>query len=160
MQQWWLTKEISNCARQVIESRERTVRVGKSADYGTDLLGLMMNANKEQGEKGQKNIDMTTDEIIAECRTFYTAGEATTTILLTWTMILLGMHQDWQEQARKEVLEVCGKNDFPNADTVNGLKIVRIKTINPTQISFVFLMVYNMFSFHNILFTYLKCWDG
>ncbi|XP_057827293.1 cytochrome P450 CYP72A616 [Cryptomeria japonica] len=120
MQQRWLTKEINKCARQVIESRERAVRIGKSADYGADLLGLMMNANKEQGEK----VHMTTDEIIAECITFYTAGHETTSILLTWTMILLGMHQDWQELARKEVLEMCGKNDFPNADTVNGLKIM------------------------------------
>ncbi|XP_057827254.1 cytochrome P450 CYP72A616 [Cryptomeria japonica] len=120
MQQWWLTKEINRCARQVIESRERAVRIGKSTDYGADLLGLMMNANKEQGGK----VHMTIDEIIAECITFYTAGHETTTILLTWTMILLGMHQDWQELARKEVLEMCGKNDFPNADTVNGLKIM------------------------------------
>ncbi|XP_057827302.2 cytochrome P450 CYP72A616 isoform X2 [Cryptomeria japonica] len=85
MQQWSLSKEIRKCARQVIESRERTARTGKSVDY---------------------------------------AGQETTTILLTWTMILLGMHQDWQELARKEVLEVCGKTDFPNADTVNGLKIM------------------------------------
>ncbi|XP_057827301.2 cytochrome P450 CYP72A616 isoform X1 [Cryptomeria japonica] len=124
MQQWSLSKEIRKCARQVIESRERTARTGKSVDYGNDLLGLMMSSNKEQGGKGQSNIHMTTDEIISELITFYIAGQETTTILLTWTMILLGMHQDWQELARKEVLEVCGKTDFPNADTVNGLKIM------------------------------------
>ncbi|XP_057827264.2 cytochrome P450 CYP72A616 [Cryptomeria japonica] len=124
MQDWSLTKKVRNCARQVIESRERTVGLGKSVNYGTDLLGQMMSSNKKQGGKVQSNIHMTTDEIISECLTFYTAGQETTTILLTWTMILLGMHQDWQELARKEVLEVCGKNDFPTADTVNSLKIM------------------------------------
>jgi len=39
-------------------------------------------------------------------------------------MILLGMHQDWQAYGRKEVLEVCGKNAYPDADSLNHLKIV------------------------------------
>ncbi|KAH9302632.1 hypothetical protein KI387_014215 [Taxus chinensis] len=123
-QRWWLEKEIRRCVRQVIEGRERTVSIEKSGNYGTDLLGLMMASDKKQGGKLQKNMSMTIDEIISECQIFYVAGQETTTILLTWTMILMGMHQDWQEQARREVLEVCGKNDLPNAETVNSLKIV------------------------------------
>ncbi|XP_057827235.1 cytochrome P450 CYP72A616 [Cryptomeria japonica] len=122
---WWLDKEIKRCIRQVIKGRERNAGIENSSDYGTDLLGLMMNSNKKQSEgKLQNNMGMTIDDIIAECKTFYIAGQETTTILLTWTMVLLGMHQDWQDRARREVLEVCGKNEFPNADAVNGLKIV------------------------------------
>ncbi|XP_057827275.2 cytochrome P450 734A1 [Cryptomeria japonica] len=122
---WWLDKEIKRCIRQVIEGRERNASIENSSDYGTDLLGLMMNSNKKQGGgKLQNNMSMTIDEVIAECRTFYIAGQETTTILLTWTMVLLGMHQDWQDRARREVLEVCGTNEFPNADAVNGLKIM------------------------------------
>ncbi|KAH9313964.1 hypothetical protein KI387_022591, partial [Taxus chinensis] len=124
-QRWWVDKEIRRCVRKVIEGRERSVGIEKSEDYGTDLLGLMMSSNKKQGGgKLQNNMSMNIDEIIAECQTFYIAGQETSTILLTWTIVLLGMHQDWQERARTEVLEVCGKNDFPNADNVNGLKIV------------------------------------
>ncbi|GLJ13568.1 hypothetical protein SUGI_0215470 [Cryptomeria japonica] len=122
---WWLDKEIKRCIRQVIEGREKNAVIENSSDYGTDLLGLMMNSNKKQGGgKLQNNMNMTIDEVIAECQTFYIAGQETTTILLTWTMVLLGMHQDWQDRARREVLEVCGKNEFPNADAVNGLKIM------------------------------------
>ncbi|KAH9313969.1 hypothetical protein KI387_022596, partial [Taxus chinensis] len=124
-QRWLLEKEIRRCIMQVIESKERTVGIENSGDYGNDLLGLMMTSNKKQREgKLQKNTNMTIDEIIAECQNFYIAGQETTAILLTWTMVLLGMHPTWQERARKEVLEVCGKNDFPNADTVNCLKTV------------------------------------
>lgn len=122
---WWLDKEIKRCIRQVIEGRERNAIVENSSDYGTDLLGLLMNSNKNQGEgKLQNNMNMTIDDVIAECQTFYLAGQETTTILLTWTMVLLAMHQDWQDRARREVLEVCGKNECPNADAVNGLKIM------------------------------------
>uniref|UniRef100_A0A0C9S6X4 TSA: Wollemia nobilis Ref_Wollemi_Transcript_14198_1611 transcribed RNA sequence n=1 Tax=Wollemia nobilis TaxID=56998 RepID=A0A0C9S6X4_9CONI len=123
-QQWWYSKEIRRCIRQVIEGRESAVSNKKAEDYGTDLLGLMMTSNKRQGGGKLQNMSMTVDEIITECQTFYLAGQETTATLLTWTIILLGMHQDWQERARREVLEVCGKNDFPNADAVNGLKIV------------------------------------
>ncbi|KAH9313966.1 hypothetical protein KI387_022593, partial [Taxus chinensis] len=124
-QRWWVDGEIRRCVRQVIEGRERTVGIEKSGDYGTDLLGLMMNSNKKQGGgKLHNNMTMNIEEIIAECQTFYIAGQETTTILLTWTIILLGMHQDWQGRARAEVLEVCGNNDLPNADNVNGLKMM------------------------------------
>jgi cytochrome P450 len=110
--------------RQVIEARERTADIEESGSYGTDLLGLMMSAkNKRVGGKLQ-DVRMTTEEIIDECKTFYFAGHETTSILLTWTIILLGMHQDWQDRGRKEVLEVCGKNAVPDADSVNHLKIV------------------------------------
>ncbi|GLJ13582.1 hypothetical protein SUGI_0215770 [Cryptomeria japonica] len=123
-QRWALEKEIRRCIMQVIESKERTA-IENSEDYGTDLLGLMMISNKKEGRgKAQRNISMTSDEIITDCQTFYVAGQETTAILLTWTMVLLGMHPEWQERARKEVLEKCGKNDFPKSDTVNGLKIV------------------------------------
>ncbi|GLJ13558.1 hypothetical protein SUGI_0215300 [Cryptomeria japonica] len=121
-QRWCLDKEISRCVRQVIERRERTAAVENSEDYGSDLLGLMMTSNKQQ--EGGNKMRMSIDEIISECLTFYIAGQETSSTLLTWTMVLLGMHQDWQERARREVLQVSGKNDLPNADTVNGLKIV------------------------------------
>ena len=91
------------------------------------------------------NVNMTIDDVIAECQTFYLAGQETTTILLTWTMVLLAMHQDWQDRARMEVLEVCGKNEYPNADAVNGLKIVRINTRNLTHILSFPMIVSNMF---------------
>jgi len=123
-QRWKLEKELRKCMRQVIEARERSANMEESGICGTDLLSLMISSrNKQLGGKLQ-DVRMTTEEIIDECKTFYFAGHETTSILLTWTMILLGMHQDWQEHGRKEVLEVCGKNGVPNADSVNHLKIV------------------------------------
>ena len=58
---------------------------------------------------------MTVDDVIEECKLFYFAGQETTATLLTWTMILLSMHPNWQEKAREKTL------DF---EAINHLKIV------------------------------------
>lgn len=116
---------------QVIEARERTANIEKSGNYGTDLLGIMMSAKDKQVGGNLRDVRMTTEEIIDECKTFYVTGHQTTATLLTWTIILLAMHQDWQERGRKEVLEVCGKNVYPDGDSVNHLKIVMTDSEKP-----------------------------
>ncbi|KAK6931018.1 Cytochrome P450 [Dillenia turbinata] len=52
------------------------------------------------------------------------ASEETTATLLAWTVLLLAIHDDWQEKARKEVFELFGQ-DKPGLDG-----IARLKTMN------------------------------
>jgi cytochrome P450 len=65
------------------------------------------------------------DDIIGALNLFYFAGMETTSVLLTWTMILLSMNPEWQDRAREEVLRVFG-NKQPDLDGVNQLKIVSL----------------------------------
>lgn len=91
-----------------------------------DLLDLLLRSNLNELQGNLKSdAGMTTEDVFEECRLFYFAGQETTANLLTWTMILLSMHIDWQEQAREEVLQILGKNK-PTFDDLNHLKIVSI----------------------------------
>ncbi|KAL6203062.1 hypothetical protein ACLB2K_026766 [Fragaria x ananassa] len=53
--------------------------------------------------------------------TFYFAGQETTNSVLSWIILLPAQHPYWQEEARKEVLQLFG-NQTPNYDGLAKLK--------------------------------------
>ncbi|KAM3289910.1 hypothetical protein P3S67_018199 [Capsicum chacoense] len=118
----YIYNTVRSSLKGIIEKREKEVQSGKA--HNDDLLGLLMKSNQEELQ-GNKNSSkgMSTEDVIEECTSFYFAGQETTATLLTWTAIVLTMHPDWQEKARKEVLEIIGKDD-PKFDQLNQLKIV------------------------------------
>ncbi|MCO5595540.1 hypothetical protein L7F22_049585 [Adiantum nelumboides] len=113
---WKLRKQIAESLERIVKKRLSL----PSDNYGSDLLGLMLSVCKEQGKK---NSPITLREIIDECKTFHFAGHETTSSLLTWTVMLLAHHSEWQESAREEVLSVFGSSS-PDADSLNRLKII------------------------------------
>jgi PHYB activation tagged suppressor 1 len=62
--------------------------------------------------------------MLEECKTFFFAGKQTTTNLLAWATVLLAMHPEWQERARREVLDVCGPDELPSKEHLPRLKTV------------------------------------
>ncbi|XP_058095284.1 cytochrome P450 CYP72A616-like [Magnolia sinica] len=122
----YLDKEIKAMLRNLIHKKEQAMKMGESST--DDLLGLLLlqsnncNGVQEPGTNS-KNNGLTIDDVIEECKLFYFAGQETTSVWLTWTMIVLAMHPSWQERAREEVLQICGKNT-PDFDTTNHFKIV------------------------------------
>ncbi|PRQ40588.1 putative cytochrome P450 [Rosa chinensis] len=66
-------------------------------------------------------IRISIDDIVDECKSFYFAGQETVNTLLSWTVFLLALHNDWQEEARKEVLQLFGK-ETPNPNDLSKLK--------------------------------------
>ena len=120
-----LDKNITSMLRTLIERKRTLMRTGQT--NSDDLLGLLLQSydeNSLQSSPHNKNGNkMTIKEIIEECKQFYIAGQETTSSLLTWTMIILAMHPEWQEQAREEVLALCGKQ-HPDAKTISQLKTV------------------------------------
>ena len=119
-----IASEIEALLKGIIAKRENALRTGSAAS--DDLLGLLLEYNMEhcRGD-GNSKAGITTDDVIGECKLFYFAGMETTSVLLTWTMLVLSMHQEWQDRAREEVLRVFGGAcTVPDYDGLSRLKIV------------------------------------
>ncbi|XWS70081.1 hypothetical protein CRYUN_Cryun03dG0018500 [Craigia yunnanensis] len=118
-----LDKDITSMLRNVIQRKEHGMRTGQA--MADDLLGMLLQHNNQDallenasGERGVLKIE----GIIEECKQFYLAGQETTSSLLTWAIIVLALHPEWQEKAREEVLQACGKE--PDFEAISHLKIV------------------------------------
>lgn len=93
---------------------------GRSLENTKSLLALLMCPYTSNEDGTEYRLDI--EEIIDECKTFYFAGKETTANLLTWTLVVLASHQDWQARARDEVLTTC--NGLPTAKDISNFKTV------------------------------------
>ncbi|KAG8055564.1 hypothetical protein GUJ93_ZPchr0001g32489 [Zizania palustris] len=115
-----IDQEIRTILRGMIVKRDEAIRNGETSN--NDLLGLLVESNLRQSNEGE-DAGMSTEDVIAECKLFYSAGMETTSVLLTWTLILLSMHPEWQELAREEVMRHFGRTT-PDYDGLSRLKTV------------------------------------
>lgn len=87
-------RQIDSVLFSLIEERRR------SADPGTDLLGLLMSAVDEEGDGGRMNDVQLRDELV----TMLLAGHETTANALSFTLYLLAVNPAWQDKVREEAL--------------------------------------------------------
>lgn len=99
----------------MISKKEEAMRNGELGN--NDLLGLLLQCKFEDDNS------MTIEDVIGECKLFYIAGQETLEQWLTWTMIVLSMHPNWQKKAREEVIRICG-NKIPDFEELYQLKTV------------------------------------
>ncbi|KAJ6369710.1 hypothetical protein OIU76_028041 [Salix suchowensis] len=104
----------------IIQSRKDCVEIGRSSSYGNDLLGMLVNEMESRRIDGF-NINL--QLIMDECKTFFFAGHETTSLLLTWTIMLLASNPTWQEKVRAEVNEVCN-GEAPSIDHLSKFNLV------------------------------------
>ncbi|GER36058.1 cytochrome P450 [Striga asiatica] len=122
-----LDRKITSMLRKLVETKAKAM--SDKGSNNDNLLSLLLKSNDENNPQGPNNSKQHTrlsiDDIVEECKQFYLAGHETTSSLLTWTVVVLAMHPDWQQKARDEVLQLCGDKD-PDAEAISHLKVVNM----------------------------------
>ncbi|KAG5235308.1 cytochrome P450 [Salix suchowensis] len=121
-----IDNEIKASLKALINKREKAMSAGE--DTKNDLLDLLLESNLSeiQAHGNTKSVGMSSDDVVDECKIFYLAGQETTSVLLTWTMILLAQNSislSFYSRAREEVVQVFG-NKKPDFDGLNQLKVI------------------------------------
>lgn len=122
-----LGKEIDSLLLQIIDTRNNdqtlmTGTGGRRRPQEEDLLGLLLEQNLINGQKGKT---LSTRELVDECKTFFFGGFETTALALTWTLLCLAMHPNWQDQLRQEIRQVMGEDGEIDATMLASLKKVK-----------------------------------
>ncbi|KAK7321746.1 hypothetical protein VNO77_32650 [Canavalia gladiata] len=113
-----LEKKTCELIRAIIENSTH-----ETEQNSENLLSLLMSSHKFINNETQR---LKLKEIIDDCKNFYMAGKETSATSLSWALLLLGINQEWQSQAREEVLGVLGPNTPPTIETLSDLKLVSL----------------------------------
>ncbi|KAK3425940.1 cytokinin hydroxylase [Eucalyptus grandis] len=118
-----LKMEVERLLMEIIQSRRDCVEVGRSSSHGNDLLGMLLNEMQEK--RSGNGLSLNLQLIMDECKTFFFAGHETTSLLLTWTVMLLASNPSWQERVREEVAQVCNGAD-PSVEHLSKLTLLNM----------------------------------
>ncbi|KAL6591540.1 hypothetical protein ACP70R_050043 [Stipagrostis hirtigluma subsp. patula] len=99
---WRLGREIDALLLEIIDARRRRPAGGR------DLLSLLL-AGSEAAAGAERKL--TSRELVDECKTFFFGGHETTALALSWTLLMLAAHPEWQEALREEVLSAAGDDE-------------------------------------------------
>nr|XP_043625846.1 cytochrome P450 CYP749A22-like [Erigeron canadensis] len=111
-----LEKAIKRSILAIVKKRKANTDEGDD-EFGNDFLGQIVKIANHSDESKR----ITVGQMIDELKAIYGAGHLTTTSLLSWTVFLLAINQDWQDKVREEVLEFFGQGS-PNSDGIARLK--------------------------------------
>ncbi|XP_028793575.1 cytochrome P450 714C2-like [Neltuma alba] len=117
---WRLEKEIKELILKVVHNHKLHNQSSKDQNQ-KDLLQIILESTADDEEKNNnrrgawgilKKFKHKRDSqklIMDICKNIYFAGSDTTAVLLTWTLVQLSLHPQWQHRLRAEILET-----FPN----------------------------------------------
>ncbi|KAK7270489.1 hypothetical protein RIF29_23669 [Crotalaria pallida] len=116
-----LGKEIDELLLSIIEARNKNNSLNKENSQ-QDLLGMLLQENQHKKVDGKVGKALTMREVVDECKTFFFGGHETTALAISWTLLVLALHEDWQNQLRDEIREVVGNNNMLDVTMLSGLK--------------------------------------
>ncbi|KAL5075293.1 hypothetical protein RYX36_014277 [Vicia faba] len=110
-------EEVDKLMLSIIEDRMNS---NDKKQHEQDLLGHLLKGNHDID--GNLNKTLTKKELLDECKTFFFGGYETTSLSITWTLLLLALHQGWQNQLRDEIKQVIGNVEELDINLLANLK--------------------------------------
>lgn len=98
---------ISRVANQLIQEKKQKIQEDEGsgkAHSGRDLLSLLLVSNASTDLPPEQRIS--DEDILHNINTFMFAGSDTTSLALTWTLLLLAKHRPIQDQLRAELCSI------------------------------------------------------
>lgn len=129
---WRLKKEVDMLIMEMIHDRE-IKNQNKDDEKQTDLLQKILegaacdttlNANAKGIFKAKHNMNQL---IIDLCKNIFFAGSESTAIAVSWTLLLLALHPEWQQRVRSEILDTFDKkmpHSFSDMRKLQKLKVL------------------------------------
>jgi cytochrome P450 len=91
--------------------------------YGTDLfMHMMIAAGSDTG--GPDKAAQYLNQLVSNCKFFFFAGQHTLASVMSYTLLMLARHPEWQDRARKEVLETISSEEVYDISVLSRLKTV------------------------------------
>lgn len=122
-----LNGELEAVLTESIGRRREIADEGRTTSaYGRGLLAMLLaEMEKKKDVTAAERFSYDLQLVIDECKTFFFAGHDTSALLLTWALMLLATHPEWQDRARAEVARVCGE-DPPSYDDLSKLTVLQM----------------------------------
>ncbi|TYJ45044.1 hypothetical protein E1A91_A02G028500v1 [Gossypium mustelinum] len=114
-----LAKGIQDCVMKIVKKREDKIVNGEADSFETRRQRLLVNAYHDSNENNRLPVE----DLVDECKTFYFAGQDTVNSILAWIVLHLATHGDWQDKARREVIDIFG-NRNPDSKGISKLKTI------------------------------------
>ncbi|KAK8346345.1 hypothetical protein V6Z11_A07G209500 [Gossypium hirsutum] len=99
---WELEKEVRDLILHVVKERKG------AATYEKDFLQMVSRSHRF---------------VVDNCKNIYLAGYETTAVSATWCLMLLTANQEWQDNVRTEVVEIC-RARTPDAGMLRKMKLL------------------------------------
>ncbi|ORY35907.1 putative cytochrome P450 [Naematelia encephala] len=105
---------------------------------GMDLLTVLVRANMASDVRSEQHLS--DDELISQIPLFLLAGNATTTMALTWSLVVLAKNAQIQDELRADCMSLA--NEQPSLDQLNSLpyleafirELLRVYPSTPAQV--------------------------
>ncbi|KAK2991837.1 hypothetical protein RJ640_025743 [Escallonia rubra] len=112
---WQLEKQIHSMILSMVRARSQ-------ATSERNLLKSLQEAAKRYEDNGDLPSNVSCEKFIVDnCKNIYLAGYDTTATSVSWCLVLLASHPDWQARTRTEVHDICGDN-LPDANMLRSMK--------------------------------------